>query len=297
MPLALLASLALTTISLGSGCVTLYEPMGVLQRPTVVAPATSTFNETRVQVRCLSSDDLPTGDAEKVCLLVSQSLRAQGAETETIVPRQLDELPASQAFDGAGADLSIEITSTTEHHYDYPLLAAVSVITLTAVPSVAEETYRQDIVVRGRNQTVLAQETLRARFVTYVGVVVWAANYVADWFLRDDDNDLSGDLGFKDFSKDFYGHVAQLTFNARVRSDLLGLTARARPLPAVLTAPATAAPTTAAPTTAAPTTAAPTSAAPPPSLPATPATAPPPTSSSNGVLGPIGEPPARLGTP
>ena len=282
---ALAATLVALAVIAGSGCVTvtLYEPMGVLQRPTLVVPATSTFERTRVQVRCLPGSDMPSGDAEKVCRLVSASLRGQGAETETVVPRQLEDSPPSLAFDGAGADLSIEIESATEHHYDHPFLGVVSCLTLTLVPSFAEETYRSQVVVRGRNQTILAEDTLRARFVTYNGVLLWAANYVADWLFRDDDNDVSGDLGLKDFSRDYYGQIAQLTYNARVRSELLGLTARAQPLAAVLpiTAPA---PTTPAPTTPAPAPAPATTTAP------TPTAAPPPPP-------PLDEPPAPLGAP
>jgi hypothetical protein len=275
----------------GSGCgVTLYQPMGVLQRPTAVHLDDPTFADTRILVRCLAGEDLPAGDADKVCRQVAQSLRHQGAETETVVPRRLDEGLPADAFDGRGAELTVEIASRTEHSHDWPLLAAVSGLTLTAIPAVEEYTFVQDITVRARNHTVLTSDTLRARLVTYTGCLVWSVNWALDWAVRDDDNDVSGDLAHKAYSRDFYRQIAQLTHNARVRSDVIGLTVprrrQTRPAPATTTAPATA--TTTAPAT---TTTAPPATAPPPPPAAPPV--PPSSSSPPDLL----EPPALLSPP
>lgn len=227
--------------------VTLYEPMGALQRPTLVSPGGSALAETRVLVRCHPDDKyLPPGDAERVCRQLATALRRQGAETETSVPRGRDESGPAQAFDGQGADLTVDLRSRTEHSYDYPILTYPAVLTCTTIPLIEEETYAQDIEVRGRSMTVLTSQTLRARFVTYTGWAVWSFNQLADFFFRDDANDLSGDIGKKEFSADFYRQISQLTFNARVRSDLLGLTTSTRALPAV---PPTPAPTASAPAT------------------------------------------------
>lgn len=285
-------------VVVGSGCgVTLYQPMGALQRPTAVHLADPTFADARILVRCLVSEDLPAGDADKVCRQVAQSLRQQGAETETVVPRRLDEGLPADAFDGRGAELTVEIASRTEHSHDWPLLAAVSGLTLTAIPTVEEYTFVQDITVRARNHTVLTSDTLRARLVTYTGCLVWSANWLLDWAVRDDDNDVSGDLAHKAYSRDFYRQIAQLTHNARVRSDVLGLTVprrrQTRPAPTTTTAPAAPATTT---TTAAPpaTTPPPTPATTPPPAPPPPAPAPPPSSSSPPDLL---EPPPLLSPP
>jgi hypothetical protein len=239
--------------------------MGVLQRPTLVDPASPTFNNSRLLIRCMPSEDLPAGDAEKVCRSLSSSFRQQGAECETAVPRQPDDAQPHLAFDGRGADLIIDITSRTEHAYDYPALAIASVVTLTTVPVIEEQTFSQEVTVRGRNRSVLATETLRARFVTYTGYAVWGLNWLMDWLFRDDDNDLSGDVANRTFSNDFYRQISQLVFNARVRSDLLGLTAA----PASPVAPTVAPPAAASvPLSPVP---------PPPSSPSSPS--PPPSSS------------------
>ena len=208
--------------------------MGALQQPTLLNPADPTFEGTKVLVRCIPGEDMPAGDAQKVCRNVANALRQQGADTETVVPRALDDGLPAQAFDGAGADLSVEITSRTEHRYDYPALALAYVVTLSTVPAVEEETYAQDVVVRSRNQGVLASETYRARFVTYTGWLFWSANWLLDLAFRDDDDDLTGDVANKNFSKDFYAQISQLAWNARVRADVLGVTTpkrRAAPRP------------------------------------------------------------------
>jgi hypothetical protein len=289
-------------VVVGSGCgVTLYQPMGVLQRPTAVHLDDPTFADTRILVRCLAGEDLPPGDADKVCRQVAQSLRQQGAETETVVPRRLDEGLPAEAFEGRGAELTVEIASRTEHSHDWPLLAAVSGLTLTAIPTVEEYTFVQDITVRARNHTVLTSDTLRARLVTYTGCLVWSANWLLDWAVRDDDNDVSGDLAHKAYSRDFYRQIAQLTHNARVRSDVLGLTVprRRQTAPTATPAPTTTSTTT---TTSASTTTTPPPATAPPPAPAPPAPAattpppaePPPSSSSPPDLL---EPPPLLSPP
>ncbi len=270
-----------------TGCVTLYQPMGALQRPTLLHPGDQNFAGTRILIRCLPSDDLPAGDAEKVCRNLSQSLRAQGADTETIVPRSLDDGQGRLAFDGVGADFTIEVDSKTEHAYDYPGMAIAAGLTLTAVPAIEEETYAQRITVRGKNQVILTSDTLRARFVTYTGCLVWSINGLVDWLFRDDDNDLTGDVANVSYSRDFYRQVSQLAHNARVRSDVLGLTAPVRrmtappPPPSVPTAPTspTSSTSPATPSPPATTTPAPPPPSPPPPTPVEPSPPPPPPSS------------------
>ena len=288
----------LGVVAVDAGCaVTLYQPMGALQRPTAVHLDDPTFAETRILVRCLAGEDLPASDAEKVCRQVAQSLRQQGAETETIVPRRLDEGLPAEAFDGRGAELTVEIASRTEHSHDWPLLGAVSVLTLTAIPTVEEYTFVQDITVRARNHTVLTSDTLRARLVTYTGCLVWSVNWLLDWAVRDDDNDISGDLGHKAYSKDFYRQIAQLTRNARVRSDVLGLTVprRRQATPTTPTTTPTPTPTTTTTTPSSTTT----TASSPPAAPAspTPAAPPPPPPSTSSPPDLLEPPPPLLSPP
>jgi hypothetical protein len=265
-----------------TGCaVTLYQPMGTLQRPTAVNIDDPNFEDARVLVRCLPSDGFPAPDAEKACRQIARSLQQQGAETETIVPRNVDEGLPADAFDGRGAELTVEVSSRTEHSQAWPLLSAASCVTLTAVPDVYESTFVQDVTIRARNQTVLAEETYRARLITYTGCLVWSVNGILDWAFRDDQNDLTSDGGNKAYSRDLYRQIAQLAYNARVRSDLLGLTVprrRQSSPPAVgasSSSPAPAPSTSPAPTTAPLTSSTPTPPAAPTPAPPSPSSPPP----------------------
>lgn len=289
----------LGVVAVDSGCaVTLYQPMGALQRPTAVHLDDPTFADTRILVRCLAGEDLPPGDADKVCRQVASSLRQQGAETETIVPRRLDEGLPAEAFDGRGAELTVEIASRTEHSHDWPLLAAVSGLTLTAIPTVEEYTFVQEITVRARNHTVLTSETLRARLVTYTGCLVWSVNWLLDWAVRDDDNDVSGDLAHKAYSRDFYRQIAQLTRNARVRSDVLGLTIpRRRQAAPTTTTPTTPTPPTTTTTTSSTSPPAPPAPTTPAPAPASPPAAPPPPPSTSSPPDLLEPPPPLLSPP
>jgi hypothetical protein len=280
-------------VVLHAGCaVTLYQPMGTLQRPTAVNIDDPNFEDARVLVRCLPSDGFPAADAEKACRQIARSLQQQGAETETIVPRNIDEGLPADAFDGRGAELTVEVSSRTEHSQAWPLLTAASCLTCTMVPDVFESTFVQDVTIRARNQTVLAEETYRARLITYTGCVVWSVNGILDWAFRDDRNDLTSEGAHKAYSRDLYRQIAQLAYNARVRSDLLGLTVprrrRAPPPPASPSIPAPAAPPEA-----------PAAAAPPPtttttSPTATPASTPTPSTSPSLTPPDLLEPPAPL---
>lgn len=229
-----------------TGCaVTLYQPMGALQRPTAVNVDDPNFQDTRVLVRCIPREGFAAADAEKACRQIARSLQQQGAETETIVPRNLDEGLPADAFDGRGAELTVELTARIEHANDWPLLSAASCVTCTAVPSVVEGTYVQDVTIRARNQTVLAEETFRARLLSYTSCLLWSVNGILDWAFRDDEDDLTSDGANKAYSRDLYRQIAQLTYNARVRSDLLGLTTpRRRQTTTAPAAPATTTTTT-----------------------------------------------------
>lgn len=269
--LAPLLVVAVTVLPAACCTVTVYEPLRGLQRPVIVDAAADNFAGSRVYIRCFTNADMPPGDADKVCRNLATVLRQQGAETETTVPR--DAGGAGGSFDGNGPDLIVDVDSKIEHEYDYPALAAISGLTLTLIPAIDEQTYTQRVVVRGRDGSVLVSDSFRARFVNYTGIAIWSINWLLDWLVRDDAQDMSGDAPKKDFSRDFYQQTAQLTFNARVRSDVLGLTLRA---PSTASeAPLDPVPTAAPTPTTAPTTPVDPASAPTTTTPATPPTTAP----------------------
>lgn len=228
MPLRLAsAALGLALLWGASGCtVTLYQPMKGLHRPLVLERSPTTFEGLRVLVRCNAHDDfMPRGDAAKLCRFLSTSFTQQGAESEWVVA-QGARFVQPEVFDGKPPDLTLEISSRIEHEYDYPVAQVVSLLSLTAIPSFREQTFSQRVVVLGRDNSVLAEDFYRQRFVQYDGCLVWSLNWVLDWLVRSEENKVSGDVGKKDFARDFYGQTSQLVFNASVRSELLGLSER-----------------------------------------------------------------------
>ena len=111
------------------------------------------------------------------------------------------------------------------------MLSTISGLTLTLVPSVEEQTFVQRIRVFGKDRSVLASDVYRARFVTYVGCALWGINYVLDYFVREERDKITGDGARQEFSRDFYRQVRQLTFNAKIRSEVLGITSPRRRAP------------------------------------------------------------------
>ena len=213
-----------------SGClsVTVYQPQKAIHRPVVVMPAETNFTALKILVRChADDDDLHPDDASKLCNGLAEDFRRQGAESESVVPSGKSYVEP-EVFDGARPDLVVEIESKIDHEYEYGAMAAASILTLTLVPSVNEQTFSQRVVVFGRDNSVLNEEVFRERFIEYNGIGVWSVNYLLDWFVRDDNNQMSGDAAAKDFTRDFYGQIRQMTFNAKVRSEVLGLLAPPR---------------------------------------------------------------------
>lgn len=219
---------AMLSLLILSGCMTvsLYHPQRAIHRPVVIERSSTNFAGMRILVRCVAHDDyLPAGDASKLCGGIARDFERQGASCEWEVSRGRHYTQPT-VFDGQAPDLTIEIQSKIDHAYANPLVGCLSGCTMTMVPAVAEQTFSQHVVVLGRDRSVLTEEVFSERFVEYTGCAVWSFNWLLDWLFRSDENDISGDAGKRDFTRDFYGQIRQLAFNARMRSELLGLTER-----------------------------------------------------------------------
>jgi hypothetical protein len=221
---AMLVAAFVPLLSIGCMSVTLYQPQKAIHRPVVVENAPDNFDGLRILVRCVSHREfLPTSDASKLCANLSQEFLRQGADSQFVVPVGANWIEP-EVFDGETPDLIVELQSRIDHSYKNPITHAASIMTLTLVPYITEQSFSQRVVVFGKDRSVLAEEVFKERFVQYNGCGVWSLNYILDWFFRDDDQDLMGKSGQKDFTRDFYGQVRQMTFNARIRSEILGLT-------------------------------------------------------------------------
>jgi hypothetical protein len=206
-------------LALLPGCVTVYQPLRALQRPAAVDPRLGNFEGVRLHVRCFPGEALDASDAEGLCRKVGALFRTQGAEVDARVPRGGGGLLGEAGE--APPDLVVDVRSRLLHTRDSPLLWALSFATFTLVPAVTESSFAQDVSVRDRDGALLASDSLQARFVRYFGAGVWASNWVLDVAVRPPEDDLTGDVANRDFSRDFYAQLSQLAFNARVRSQVL----------------------------------------------------------------------------
>jgi hypothetical protein len=211
-----------------SGCtVTVYQPLTGLQRPRVVDPSVANFEGRRVLVRCHPGEYLNVSSSRQLCRAVATAFRNQGAAVEFEVPRP----GRGSAREGEGRpDLVIDLRSRLLHQDESNLQWILSYFTLTLFPTSTEFTFAQDVTIRDPEGVLLVADTLQARFIRSFGAGVWAVNWALDHAVRKEEDKLSGDAAKRDFSRDFYGQLSQLAFNAQMRSWVLnGLEGRPAP--------------------------------------------------------------------
>ncbi len=202
-----------------SGCVTVYQPLTSLQRPTIVDPQLANFEGMRLLLRCVPGDYIKPRDAEVLCRRVGALFRNQGAQVDTDVPR---EGRAGRTIeDGARPDLIVDLKSRLLDEKISSLAWGLSMVTFTLVPTYTEYSVAQEVTIRDSTGFLLASDKLQARFVEYIGVGVWGVNWLLDVLIRPPQEELTSGAAERDFSRDYYGQLSQLVFNARVRSDVL----------------------------------------------------------------------------
>lgn len=268
----------------GAGCVTIYQPLGGLQRPVVVDPRLPNFKDARIFVRCIPNKSFSTGDAADLCRRVATLFTNQGAEVETTVPPDAEDQVVS--FSTGKPDLVVDLSSRQLTNDSPGIMTFLSCITYTMVPMVEEQSYVQEISVRDGDGAVLGTQTLKSRFISYTGCGIWSVNALLDWLARPKQDALTGDGAQRDYSRDFYGQLSQAAFNGLVRARLLG--SASQPV-------ATPPPPTAAPPSTGATPAPPPAPAPPAPAPPTPAGPAPIDPFDLAPLPPVIEPPAAGG--
>lgn len=202
-----------------TGCVTVYQPLVGLQRPTVVDFQQDNFAGQKILVRCIPEQNLNAKQAQVLCRKISTLFVNQGAEVQTVVPAARDAAGA-EATEGT-PDLTIDTKVRLVSEQSSVLLAFAFYWTLTLVPHIVEYTFAHDVTIRDREGFALASTTLQARFIRYMGVGVWGTNLVADWLVRSPDEKLGGKVAQQDFSRDLYRQLSQLTFTAMMRSRVM----------------------------------------------------------------------------
>jgi hypothetical protein len=208
-------------LSLGAGCVTVYQPLATLHRPIVIDTGVANFDGMSILVNCVPTDFMDRTAADQLCQRVQTLFENQGATVQTIsrvgeAAREQEEEAAEEGPVGP-SDLTVELRARRIHEEKHPFLWVISFMTLTMLPAMTEYTFAQDITIRDQAGFLLVTETIQARFVRYFGGGIWAANQLLDWFVREEADKLMGKAAARDFSRDYYGQLSQMVFNARMR--------------------------------------------------------------------------------
>lgn len=212
-------ALAWVALALSSGCVTVYQPLTSLQRPVVVDTEVANFPGLRLLVRCHAGDYLDTSDAQTLCRDVGTLFRNQGAQVELEVPRA--GRSSRERDEGTRPDLIVDLKARLLNEEGSGVLVVLSALTWTLVPTINEFTMAQDVSIRDGTGSLLVSDSLQGRFIEYRGVGVWGVNFALDLAVRPYEEEFTGDAPKREFSRDFYGQLSQLVFNAQMRSMVL----------------------------------------------------------------------------
>jgi len=246
LPLALGAGLLL--VGLGTGCVHTYQPLQGLHQPVITDPTVRNFEGVNLTVHCVPGDGLTRQQNLTLCRRVGTLFENQGATVTTIDTAErvslddtLDQRSQASATpdqDGAPADdqappteLILELRSRELERRNPTLNAVLCSISFTLIPAVEDQTHALDLTVRDEDGFLLVRDTLKWRLIRRFGLGVWAGNQIADWLIRDKDEQRGRDgqrdlsVGRKtagaDFSEDLYGQLTQIVFNAQMRRSVL----------------------------------------------------------------------------
>lgn len=211
---ALFSVLGLATIA--GGCITVYQPLRSIQRPVAIDPQMRNLVGVRLSLYCIPGGDVDRSGAKLLCRRVDTLLAQQGATVVTF-----DDGAVEEPGDGNATDLHVELRARLLHKEKNNFLFVLSYMTATLVPAYSEYSFAQDVTIRDSTGFLLASTSLEARFVRYFGVGIWGLNWLLDRLVREEPEKVGGRSANRDFSRDFYGQISQLVFNAENRRRVL----------------------------------------------------------------------------
>ena len=182
---------AIAVALFAGGCVTVYQPLTSLQKPTALERSTTTFAGQRILLRCIADKNgeyMTPADSQRLCTRLSSLFSGQGAQVD-IAPSRGGGAP--ELSGGLRPDLVIELTTRRTHEENPPFMWAVCVLTCSIVPAYREVSIAQDVSIRDADGFELASDSLQARFVEYVGAGIWAVNRSLDLVVREEKDHLT----------------------------------------------------------------------------------------------------------
>lgn len=223
-----LAILALLLSVAASGCVVrVYQPLSGFHRPIVADPRLPNFQDTQLDVHCVPGGILNEQEAGVLCQKVRALFENQGARVRTHLSAgmseddEVDEVPSeATAASEPRTELSLELRARRVHASQHPISWVLCWGSLSLLPGVVEATFAQDIVIRDGEGFLLLSDSLEGRLVTRFGSGAWLGNAIADLW-RDDEEKVLGEAANRDLSRDLYGQLTQLVFNAKMHAEVL----------------------------------------------------------------------------
>jgi hypothetical protein len=209
------------------GCTYVYQPMAGLHGPVVADPTMRNFPDVALTVHCVPTGDLTRPENRRLCRRIGELFENQGATVEVVDTVELSPeyigsvADAEQGAPGErtpDADLVLQVRSLRVDKGNSTLSWALCIATFSLVPAVDEETFGLDVQVRDGSGFLLAQDSMKGRVIRRFGSVTFVGNRLMDWAARDKDARHRPDAAERELSKDLYGQLTQVLFNARMRS-------------------------------------------------------------------------------
>lgn len=215
------ASSTALLLALGA-CTHTYQPLQGLHTPVVVDPTAPNLVGVDLTVRCVpGSGTLARGDARSLCRKVGILFESQGATVHVADSRGTVDPLDDEAPTETTTDLVLELRARDVPPENHSVSYALAYATLTLLPAVEEYPFALDVTVRDGSGFLLAEERLAGRVVARYGVGPWVASHLVDRGLRREKDWATEAAASEALSKDLYGQLSQLVYNAKVQWALL----------------------------------------------------------------------------
>ncbi len=194
--MALLLAAAALLAALLPGCVAVYHPLSRLHRPVAIDTDVANFADVELDLLCLPGPVLSRGEAEVLCRRLTRVFENQGAvvhaRTRAGRPEDVEggQEPGAPGAGGARSRLQMQLSARLLHREKSWLLPWVT----------TEYSFAQDVVIRDHGGFLLVRDTLTGRITKRLGFFGSAP---------------------AELSRDLYGQLSQLTYNARMRRKVL----------------------------------------------------------------------------
>jgi len=175
--------------------------MSGLHRAIAVDPGYAHLADLDLTLHCVPGDHLDRGETRALCRKVSRLFENQGAEVRMVLGRSPladpDDAPESPATAAAPEKptpktaLHVSLSSRLVHQEE---------ISIFGWSIVTDYTFAQDITIRDESGFLLVKDTLTGRMMMRLGVFEDAKD---------------------EFTRDYYGQISQLAFNAKIRRQVL----------------------------------------------------------------------------